>query len=36
MRISPEQMQLKVARPGTSAALIDIWGRVHTGSTRAP
>src|SRR5580765_7747632 len=28
IRISPEQIQLRVQRP-TSAALIDLWGRPH-------
>jgi pSer/pThr/pTyr-binding forkhead associated (FHA) protein len=27
-RISPEQIQLRIARP-TDAALIDLWGRIH-------
>lgn len=28
MRISPEQIQMRIDRP-TEAALIDLWGRVH-------
>src|SRR5207237_1009630 len=28
LRISPEQIQLRVQRP-TPAALIDLWGRAH-------
>ena len=28
MRITPEQIQLKMVRP-TDAALLDLWGRVH-------
>jgi len=28
MRISPEQIQLRVNRP-TDAALLDLWGRIH-------
>jgi hypothetical protein len=28
IRITPEQLQLRVQRP-TSAALLDLWGRVH-------
>src|SRR5450432_2743352 len=28
MRISPEQIQLRINRP-TDAALLDLWGRIH-------
>jgi len=28
IRITPEQIQLRVQRP-TSAALVDLWGRAH-------